>query len=144
MAKTNVKRKESKETVEDEVESNESVVSGGAKVDFTDNNITKDKFNKAVIEFNKQVNGETNSLKNAIDAYNTFIADKTNETKKTAAIAAIKEAVTNSGVTLHNELKDTETKPETIYVALKTVYDGYQAIYTAAKTNYNTLNTQNT
>ena len=134
MAKTNVKREKSKETVEDE--SNESVVSGGAKVDFTANNITKDKFNDAVIEFNNQVNGTEASLKNAIDKYDEFIADKTNETKKNAAIAAIKEAVTNSGVTLQNELKDTET----IYAALKTVYDGYQAIYTEAKNKYNILN----
>lgn len=138
MAKTNVKREKSKET--DEVE-DERVMSGGAKVDFT--NITnKKEFNEEVDTFNKQVNDTVNSLKNAIDKYDAFIENKNAPTAATAAIAAINAAATDSGITQQLVFAENETNPETIYAALKKVYDGYQAIYESAKKTYTALNTQ--
>ena len=141
MAKTNAKREKSKETVEDEVESNESVVSGGATVNF---NVDKKEFNTAVFKFNDQVNGITNSLKKAIDEYEN--KDATLESIK----AAIYDALTNLGAAEEGQesLKNAiaaaaaATDPlnkDKLHDYLSAVYAAYKAKYDVAVAKYDIL-----
>ena len=143
MAKTNAKREKSKETVEDEVESNESVVSGGATVNF---NVDKKEFNTAVFKFNDQVNGITNSLKKAIDEYEN--KDATLESIK----AAIDDALTNLGAaeegqeslktaieTAKNAAATEPLTKDKLHTYLSAVYAAYKAKYDVAVVKYNVL-----
>ena len=135
MAKTNVKRKEKEEESQ--------VMHGGEPVKFNDINTTnpsdddKIRFNAAVDNFNAHVNTGADSLKKAIDAYDSFI-NKTTEAKlKTAAITAINNAAINSDVIGYTSILDVATvTPKDIYDKLKIVYDGYITIYTAAKNKH--------
>jgi predicted nucleic acid-binding Zn-ribbon protein len=151
MAKNNVKREKSKETVEEDVESNELVVSGGATVGFS---TIKDnaKFNEAVETFNEQVNGTTSSLKNAIDAY------EKNNNELNAVKTAITDALDNLGdaeveqSALANAievakaakaaLQAAPTEPltkEKLHTYLSLVYDAYKAKYGVVVAKYDEL-----
>jgi len=136
MAKNNVKREKSKETVEED-ESNESVVSGGTKVEFA--NFTKDNkqgFNDAVVKFNDQVNGSTtDSLKKAIDTYENNNDLNAVKTAITAALKNLDETLTELNAPTEQLTKENlHTYLSSVYAAYKTNYDVVVAKYDSLKT----------